>query len=224
MQPQEGAGTMWGEITRRVTDATKEVARFIRPSWSTGAPFSKRVGWYFMNLAVVHNPWLPVSLPRVLALRAFGARIGQGVTIRPFVKVKFPWRLECGDGVSIGEGVWIDNLDWVRIGPRTVISQRAYLCTGNHDWSSLQLPLRTAPINIGSDCWIGADVVLLPGCTVGDETVVTAASVAAGDLPPKSICSGCPAQAKRRRMRGPPDERTDPFPTPTTRDSPLAFK
>ncbi len=177
------------------------LSRALRPHYDTGASFAKRTAWYFVNLGVVYNPWLPLSLPRVWALRLFGAKVGRGVCIKPHVKVKFPWKLEVGDFVSIGEECWIDNLDAVRIEQGAMLSQRSYLCTGNHDWSQESLPLMTAPITVGEHAWVGAGALLAPGCKVGEGTVITAGSVATGELPPDSVCSGVPARRIKARWR-----------------------
>jgi putative colanic acid biosynthesis acetyltransferase WcaF len=78
---------------------------------------------------------------KVSILKLFGAKIGQGVRIKPGVRVKFPWELDIGDHVSIGEGVWLDNLAKISIADHGCISQDAYLCTGNHDWPEPQFTL-----------------------------------------------------------------------------------
>jgi putative colanic acid biosynthesis acetyltransferase WcaF len=179
------------------------LGRALRPSYAIGASLPKRAAWYVVNLAVLYNPWMPLSAPRVWALRAFGARVGRDVNIKPHVKVKFPWKLRVGDGAAIGEECWIDNLDDVSIGRGTLLSQRSYLCTGNHAWSTHDLPLRTAPIRIGDHAWVGAGVVVGPGADIGDGTIVTVGSVALGSLPANSICAGNPATVTKPRFPGP---------------------
>lgn len=177
------------------------LGRALRPGYDIGASFPKRLAWYFVNLGIMYNPWLPLSAPRVWALRAFGASIGKGVHIKPQVKVKFPWKLTIGDAAGIGEECWIDNIAHVTIGERAVLSQRSYLCTGNHDWSKPDFPLRALPIRIGDGAWIGAGVTVGPGADVGSGAVVTLGSVALGKLPVDTICSGNPATARKSRAR-----------------------
>src|SRR5262245_21109200 len=179
--------------------ASTVLGRALRPGYDVGAGFAKRTAWYFVNLAVLYNPLLPLSLPRVLALRAFGAKVGKNVIIKPHVKVKFPWRLEVGDGAWIGEECWIDNLDKVTIGSHAVLSQRTYLCTGNHDWSDEDMALRTSPIEIGDRAWIGAGCVVSPGSEVGEGAVVSLGSVVRGKLPAEMICAGHPAAPVKPR-------------------------
>jgi putative colanic acid biosynthesis acetyltransferase WcaF len=186
----------------RPARARTVIGRALRPHFDIGASLPKRVAWYFVNLAVLHNPYLPLSGPRVLALRAFGARIGKDVNIKPHVKVKFPWKLTVGDGTWIGEECWIDNLDQVTIGKKAVLSQRTYLCTGNHDWSDPEMPLKTAPIHIGDRAWVCAGVVVGPGSEVGEGAVVALGSTVNGKVPADMVCSGHPAAPlKPRRYR-----------------------
>ena len=64
----------------------------------------------------------PYGLKRWV-LRRFGARVGRGVLIKPNVHIKYPWHLEVGDNVWIGERAWIDNFVSVRIGSSAVVSQ-----------------------------------------------------------------------------------------------------
>ena len=57
------------------------------------------------------------------------------------------------------------------------ISQRAFLCTGNHNYKDPAFSYRNEPITIGDGAWIGACVFVGPGATVAPETVVKAGEV-----------------------------------------------
>lgn len=124
------------------------------------------------------------------------------MVIKPYVLVKFPWNLEIGDHVWIGERVWIDNLAKVRIGSHSCVSQGAYLCTGGHDWSRVSFDLITRPIDIEDQCWVGAMARLAPGARLRQGAVLTMGSVGAGELDPWSICQGNPARKIKSRNDG----------------------
>jgi acetyltransferase-like isoleucine patch superfamily enzyme len=55
------------------------------------------------------------------------------------------------------------------------------------------------PVSVGSDCWIGMGVCILPGVTIGDGCVVGAGAVVARDLPDYAVAVGNPATARRDR-------------------------
>ena len=128
-------------------------------------------------------PWFRVSSRlKVMALRVFGAEIGEGVVIRSRVNITFPWRFECGDHVWIGDEVLILSLAQVTIGSNVCISQRAFLCTGSHDFRKESFDLITKPIVIEEGCWICAQAFVGPGVTLGSGSMVKAGEVVGSDF------------------------------------------
>jgi putative colanic acid biosynthesis acetyltransferase WcaF len=172
---------------------------FSNEGFDRGASFAKELLWLAAG-QILLSSWIPGSGWRVWLLRAFGATIGGGVTIKPAVRVKFPWRLRIGNHCWIGERVWIDNLGMVCIGDHVCVSQDAYLCTGSHDWSREAFDLIVRPITIESHAWICARASIAPGATIGSGAVVGFASVGHGPLAEWTVYSGNPAQPIRQRV------------------------
>lgn len=153
------------------------LAKFDNSGFSRGCSCGKEALWWLAR-SVFFAPWLPVpSRLKVAVLRGFGARIGQGVVIRSRVNITFPWRFECGDHVWIGDEVLILSLARVTLGSHVCLSQRAFLCTGSHDFSKETFDLVTRPIEIGDGCWIAAQVLVPPGAVVPPGTMVKAGEV-----------------------------------------------
>jgi putative colanic acid biosynthesis acetyltransferase WcaF len=168
-------------------------------TYSTGANFWKQVLWYYGGAPLVRSYLLTNSSFKCWILRCFGARVGEGVRIKPGVRVKFPWRLVVGDFVWLGENCWIDNLAMVTIGSNSCISQDVYICTGNHDWSDPAFGLKDAPVHVGQGCWLAARATIGPGVTVGEGAVLGLGSVASRSLAPMTIYGGNPAEPVRAR-------------------------
>lgn len=167
--------------------------------WYFPGSFTKRTGWYlisfFLRSAFPFPNFLKVSL-----LKLFGCKVGKGVIIKPSVNIKYPWFLEVGDNVWIGEGAWIDNLTMVKIGSNVCISQGAMLLTGNHNYKMPYFDLILGSIFLEDGVWIGARSVVSPNVTCGSHAVLTVGSVATGDLAPYTIYQGNPAKAIRKRV------------------------
>jgi putative colanic acid biosynthesis acetyltransferase WcaF len=136
-------------------------------------------------------------------LRAFGAKVGNGVVIKPNVNIKYPWFLEIGDHCWIGEGVWIDNLANVILGDNVVLSQGAYLLTGSHDYKKEAFDLLLGEIVLEDGVWIGEKATVCPGVTCESHSVLSVGSVATKDLEAYSIYQGNPAVKKRERVINP---------------------
>jgi putative colanic acid biosynthesis acetyltransferase WcaF len=173
--------------------------------YSPGRPYWYRALWVVVEAVILLNPMVGPSIVKSWVLRWFGARVGQRVLIKPSLHVKYPWLLEIGDDAWIGERVWIDNFQLVRIGANACISQGAYLCTGNHDWSDPGMGLVTKPITIEDGAWVGAFSLIGPGVVVGQEAVITLGTVLLQDARPRGIYSGNPAACTgERRLRSQP--------------------
>lgn len=171
----------------------RDLSRYDNSDFDRGAPRWKEALWVLVGGVFLRGvfPW--PSAVRVACLRAFGARVGRGVSVREAVYVSFPWRLEVGDHVWIGEGVGILSLAPVRIESHVCISQRAYLCTGSHDHRQAEFSLRTAPITLRAGCWIAAAAFVAPGVEIGAGAVVGAGSVVLRAVPAGAIVRGNPA-------------------------------
>lgn len=169
-------------------------------SWYRPGASWKRLLWYFTNLLVMKNSWLPISTLKVRVLRLFGAKIGVGVNIKPCVNVKYPWLLEVGNYTWIGENVWIDNLAKVKIGNNVCVSQGAMLLCGNHNYKKSTFDLMIGEITLEDGSWIGAQSVICPGVKAHTHAMLGTGSVANHDLDPYSIYQGIPAVKIRKRV------------------------
>jgi acetyltransferase-like isoleucine patch superfamily enzyme len=112
--------------------------------------------------------------------------------------------LGVADGIFVGSDVLIsfDVLMMDHDGHSLHFSERA---TDVEDWARRVKDwthVRTAPIHIGDEAWIGARAVILPGVRIGQCAVVAAASVVTRDVPPFTVVAGNPARTIRQLNEG----------------------
>jgi putative colanic acid biosynthesis acetyltransferase WcaF len=159
----------------------------------------KRICWYYINIFFFLNPANPFNNIKIFWLIIFGAKVGKGVIIKPAVNIKYPWNLEIGNYVWIGEKVWIDNLAPVKIGNHVCISQGAMLLCGNHNYKNVAFDLIVKEIKLEDGVWIGAKAIVCPGVKCNSHALLTVGSVATSDLEAYSIYSGNPAVKIKNR-------------------------
>ena len=126
--------------------------------------------------------------------------IPQSTTICP------PFHCDHGTGIILGENVFMNYdcimLDggYIRIGKHTLIGPHCQFYTPQHpmDYVDRREEKETAyPITIGEDCWLGGNVVVCPGVTIGNRCIIAAGSVVTKDIPDDSLAAGVPAVVKR---------------------------
>ena len=160
----------------------------------------KKTLWYFTNMFIFKTMFPFTSSFKVKLLKLFDAKIGDGVVIKPNVNIKYPWFLEIGSNVWVGENVWIDNLAKVTIGSNVVLSQGSYLLTGSHDYKKETFDLILDEIVLEEGVWIGAKATVCPGVTCKSHSVLAVGSVATNDMEAYGIYQGNPAVFKRERV------------------------
>jgi putative colanic acid biosynthesis acetyltransferase WcaF len=173
--------------------------KFDTKEFDHGASTLKQLLWYFTSALIFRSGIMPASVVLVWILKLFGAKIGQDVRVKPYIHIKFPWKLELGDHSWLAE-CYIENLAPVIIGKNCCVSQNATLMTGNHNYKSTGFDLITKPIILEDGVWIGANAIVCPGVTAHSHSVLALASVANKDLEAYAIYQGNPAVRVRERV------------------------
>jgi putative colanic acid biosynthesis acetyltransferase WcaF len=173
-------------VTRRRIRGV-DLARYAEPVIPGNRSVAWRIAWQLVSALVFQSALVLPSAWKAAVLRCFGARIGKGLVIKPRVTVKYPWFLELGDHVWLGEGVWIDNHTSVAVGSHVCISQGAYLFTGNHDWNDPLFRFFCKPITVEDGAWLGAKAIICPGSALARLSVVGAGVVWRGATAPAGV-------------------------------------
>jgi maltose O-acetyltransferase len=123
--------------------------------------------------------------------------LGRDTVIMPPFQCDYGYQIRVGDRTFINYGAVMLDCAGVTIGDDVQIGPSVQLFTATHP---LEASARrtgyesAAPISIGFSAWLGGGVIVCPGVTVGDETVVGAGSVVTQDLPPRVLAYGNPAR------------------------------
>lgn len=155
--------------------------------------------WYIIKIIFFLSaiPW-PNRIKRIILL-VFGAQVGNGVIIKPRVNIHFPWKLSIGNNSWIGEEVFILNFEPISIGDNVCVSQRAFLCGGNHDYKEPTFRYRNGPIVLEDEAWVGAQTFIAPNVIIEKGAVVTAGSIVYQSQPADKVCSGNPCKPIKER-------------------------
>lgn len=133
-------------------------------------------------------------------------KLGEMNTIYPSATIRIDqgW-METGREVSFGSGCHIyEPRAGLAIGDHCMIGGGVLICGVNHGYTMRGVPMRhqpvkSAPIVIGQDVWIGMGAIILPGVTLGDGSIVGAGAVVTSDVPPGAMVSGVPARLVKNR-------------------------
>lgn len=109
-----------------------------------------------------------------------------------------------GTNITLGEHAYINmNCSFIDdgkiiVGKATMFGANVAIATVGHPIQpSMRRYMYTAPVVIGDNCWIGANVTICPGVTIGDNTVIGAGSVVTRDIPANVVAVGNPCRVLR---------------------------
>ncbi|MEB3341240.1 hormogonium polysaccharide biosynthesis acetyltransferase HpsU [Okeania sp.] len=176
------------------TESWVDLRKYNQSWYDRGKPGLFVLLWWLVQAITFPLTPQPLYSVRRLILNLFGAKIGQGVLIRPTARFTYPWKIAIGDYSWIGDDVVLYSLDRIEIGKHCVVSQKSYLCTGSHNIGDPTFGLQTAGITIGDGAWVAADCFVAPGVNIGANAVIGARSSVFKDMPPGQVCLGSPCK------------------------------
>jgi maltose O-acetyltransferase len=133
-------------------------------------------------------------------LRELLGEIGAGVVVKPTFRCDYGTNITVGDGTFVNYDCVMLDVVPIRIGAACQIATRVQLLTATHPidpeprrrgWESAE------PIAIADNVWLGGGVIICPGVTIGENTVVGAGAVVTRDLPAGVVAAGVPARVLR---------------------------
>ncbi|MCW2891393.1 MAG: hypothetical protein QOH87_491 [Trebonia sp.] len=107
-------------------------------------------------------------------------------------------QLLIGERVFLNQGVVIAAKESIEIGDDSLIGDFSAIYDSNWHQLDPSHPDKPRPVTIGKNVWLGSGVLVLPGSSIGDHTVVAARSVVKGSLPPRVLAAGNPAVVVRQ--------------------------
>jgi putative colanic acid biosynthesis acetyltransferase WcaF len=153
----------------------------------------RRWAWYVVQCTLFRCSFHSWYGFRRTLLAAFGAAIDPTARVRPTVQIDQPWNLSMGRKSTLGDRCVLWAHERIRIGARSVCSQRTMLSTWALEPDGPDLRVARGPVTIEEDVWIATECAVTAGSHVEAGTVVGARSVVRGRLPGWRIARGDPA-------------------------------
>jgi len=134
-------------------------------------------------------------------LREGGSEVGAQAFFEPGVWLTSEaGRIRIGGGTFLNLNVMVAAADLVDIGEHCMLANGCLVTDANHRFDDPQRPVpwqgftSKGPTRIGDNVWLGANVVVTSGVTIGERSVIGANAVVIDDIPPFSIAAGAPAK------------------------------
>ncbi len=138
---------------------------------------------------------------RQALLKEMFAEIGEGCYVEtPFYANMGGHHVHFGENIYANFNLTLVDDTHIYVGDRTMFGPNVTIATAGHP---IHPQLRSKglqynmPVRIGKDCWLGAGVIVMPGVTIGDNTVIGAGSVVTRDIPANVVAVGNPCRVLR---------------------------
>jgi maltose O-acetyltransferase len=133
-------------------------------------------------------------------LRELLGEVGVGVVVRTEFRCEYGTPISIGARTFINYGCVMLDVAAIRIGAHCQLATNVQLLTATHPVDPVARRIgweSGAPIALGDNVWLGGGVIVCPGVTIGDDTVVGAGAVVTRDLPAGVVAVGNPARVLR---------------------------
>ena len=144
------------------------------------------------------NHTMPLSEEyNALVRELFLGNIGEGSRVMPPITVVRGKSVKIGRNVVIMNNALMMAAGGITIDDDVMVAANAQLISNNHDLYDHAV-LTCKPVHLKRNCWIGAGATILPGVTVGENSVVAAGAVVTRDVEDNTVVGGNPARLKAR--------------------------
>ena len=131
-----------------------------------------------------------------------GSEVDETVRVFPPFNINYGRKTTFGKGSFVNFGCTFLALGGITLGEGAFIAPHCVLATEYHpEDPAHRHELRTKPIVIGRNAWIGANATILAGVKVGENAIVAAGAVVSKDVPANTIVGGVPAKVIREIMK-----------------------
>lgn len=173
---------------------------------ASGKILNRFLNW-ILDLELLLLTWIgliPSHSIRLFFYKLEGMKIGKGSKIHVGAKFFFPLNIEIGQGSIIGDNVFLDGRDKLKIGDHVDIASQVMIYNSEHDINSEDFHATISPVEIGDYVFIGPRVIILPGIKIGKGAIVGAGAVVTKDVGEFQIVGGVPAQViGERKLKEP---------------------
>ena len=144
----------------------------------------------------------PLSAEQSAALDdLFGGLAPEGLGIFTPVQIDFPRQMQFGKHVFINHSFTAMSIGGITLEDNVQVGPHVTIVTDNHDFENRYV-LKCKSVRIKKNAWIGANVTILPGVTVGENAIIAAGAVVTKDVPSNTIVGGNPAKVIRQLEHG----------------------
>lgn len=123
----------------------------------------------------------------------FGSHDHSGLTIMTPCQIDFPMQLNIGRNVFVNHSFTAMSIGGVTLEDNVQIGPNVTVVTDNHDFANRYV-LKCRSVRICKNAWIGANAIIMPGVTVGENAVVAGGAVVTKDVPANTVVGGNPAK------------------------------
>lgn len=141
---------------------------------------------------------------RDICLKMTGVKMGKKSVVYIGFKIRAPWNLKIGEGTIIGDNASLDARSGLEIGRNVNLSSNVSIWTLQHDHRDREFGLcqnRRLDVKIEDRAWLGCNVIVLPGVTIGEGAVCCGGCVVTKDVQPYSVVAGIPAKKVGERPK-----------------------
>ena len=143
-----------------------------------------------------HTEPVPGKLSKALD-ELFDGHDHSGLGIMTPAQIDFPKQLTIGHHVFINHSFTAMSIGGITLEDNVQIGPRVTIVTDNHDFENRYV-LKCKSVRIKRGAWIGANVTIMPGVTVGENAVVAGGSVVTRDVPDNTVAGGNPARVLKQ--------------------------